>query len=119
MTAFWGILLTEEEKKEEITVKAPTKSVTAPEKTAQKEIEKEFEEERYGVLQVPKKTGILIGAYSIFAGALLFFFLTYMSLTGQVSGMFSSSGPLWVLGVWLTVGVISIVAGFLLMGSDL
>ncbi len=118
MRAFWGILLTDDEKKEEITVKAPSTPVIDPEKKIQKATEKALEEERYGILQVPKKTGTYIGASSVVMGVILFVVLAYMNLTGQVSGMFSSSAALWVLGLWLVVGLMSIVAGFFLMGSE-
>ncbi len=118
MRAFWGILLTDDEKKKEITVRAPSKPVIAPEKKAQKATEKALEEERYGILQVPKKTGTYIGASSVVTGIMLFVVLAYMNLSGQVSGMFSSGASLWVLGLWLVVGLISIVTGFFLMGSE-
>lgn len=115
---FWGILLTEDDKKEEITVRAPSKSIIAPEKKVKKATEKALEEERYGILQVPKKTGTYIGVSSVFVGVTLFIVLVYMSLSGQVSGMFSSTAALWVLGLWIAVGLISVVAGFFLMGSE-
>jgi hypothetical protein len=109
----------ENEGKEEITVKAPSRPVTAPEKKAEKTTERALEEERYGVLGVPKKIGKYFGAVSLGTGILLIAFLAYSNLSGQLSLVSLSVGSSWTLvGLWIFVGLISVVVGFLLMGSE-
>jgi uncharacterized integral membrane protein len=108
-----------EEEKEEIIVKAPSKPVISPEKKAAKAAERALEEERYGVLEVPKRTGKYFGVLSIGVGLVLFVLLAVAGFSGQSSIVFlsfSSSFPVLVL--WIVVGLVSIVVGFLLMGSE-
>jgi vacuolar-type H+-ATPase subunit F/Vma7 len=108
-----------EDKKAEITVKAPSKSVIAPEKKAERAAERALEEERYNVLQVPKKVGKYLGLSSIILGAVLFVLLAYGNLTGQSGLIFmSASSSLPLVGLWIVVGSVSVVAGFLLIGSE-
>ncbi|MCW4009079.1 MAG: hypothetical protein NWF05_00455 [Candidatus Bathyarchaeota archaeon] len=108
----------DEDKKAEITVKAPSKSVVAPEKKAERAAERALEEERYNVLQVPKKVGKYLGFASVLLGAALFILLAYGSLTGQ-SLMFLSASSAWsIVGLWIVVGSVSVVTGFLLIGSE-
>jgi len=110
--------LTGDDKKKEIVVRAPSKSVISTEKKVQKATEKALEKERYGIFQVPLKTGSYIGALSVTVGVLLLSFFAYLNLSGHVDEMFSSNAPILVLGLWLVVGLISIVTGFFLMGSE-
>ncbi len=71
--------MTEDEERKEIIVKAPSKSVVAPEKKAEKATEKALEEERYNVFQIPNKVGKYVGLSSIAAGVSLFVLLAYTS----------------------------------------
>lgn len=108
-----------EDRQDEIIVKAPSKPVTAPEKKIQKTAERALEEERIGVLEVPKKIGKYLGAVSFATGILLVGLLTYSIFSGQTNLIFlssSSSSP--IVFLWVFVGLVSIVVGFLLMGSE-
>jgi hypothetical protein len=112
-------LLAENEEKKEIIVKAPSKPVVAPQKKAEKAAEKALEEERYSVLQIPNRVGKYIGVSSACVGAALLILLAYASLTAQSNwALLSSTSSLPIVGLWIVVGLISIVAGFLLMGSE-
>jgi hypothetical protein len=109
----------EDDKKEDIIVKAPSKPVITPEKKAKKTTERALEEERYGVLAVPKKVGKYLGALSLGTGILLGILLAYASFSGQTTLIFLSLGPAYpTVALWISVGLISIIAGFLLMGSE-
>jgi hypothetical protein len=113
------LLMPSDEKKEEITVKAPSRPIIPPEKRAEKTAERALEEERYGVLQVPKKIGKYIGAVSLGTGILLIGLLMYAIFSDQTDLIFLSLGSsLPIVGLWIFVGLISIVIGFLLMGSE-
>lgn len=111
--------MTADDEKKEITVKAPSKPVVAPEKKAEKAAEKALEEERYGVLHIPKKVGKYIGISSASVGVSLFILLAYVGLAGHINWIFlSSASSLPIVGLWIVVGIVSVVVGFLLMGSD-
>jgi hypothetical protein len=108
-----------DDKNEDIVVKAPSRPVTAPEKKAQKTAERALEEERYGVLAVPKKIGRYFGVISLSTGIVLVVLLAYASLSGNSNLIFlslASSFP--IVSLWIFVGSVSIVVGFLLMGSE-
>ncbi len=112
--------MTADEEKKELVVKAPSKPAIAPERKAEKAAEKALEEERYGVLQIPKKVGKYMGISSIAVGISLLVLLVYAGLTGQSDWIFlSSASSLPIVGLWIVVGMISAIVGFLLMGSDL
>ncbi|MCW4006856.1 MAG: hypothetical protein NWF04_09760 [Candidatus Bathyarchaeota archaeon] len=109
--------MTKKENKE-ITVKAPSKPVVSPKKKAEKTTQKALEEERYGILQVPKRIGKYMGACAAAVGAVLMALLFYTSIF-QANWLFlSAETPLWSLGIWFVIGGISILTGFLLIGSE-
>lgn len=109
----------EDEEKEEITVKAPSKPVVSPEKKAEKAIEKALEEERFGTLQISSRIGTYFGASVIFVGVLLLCLFAYISITGQVGWIILSSEATWFsIALWVFVGLVNIISGFLLMGSE-
>jgi hypothetical protein len=111
--------VTEDKEKEEITVNAPSKPVVSPEKKAEKAIEKAFEEERFGTLQISNRFGSYFGGSAIFAGVLLLCLFAYVSITGQAElVILSSEATAFSLVLWIFVGIVSIVSGFLLMGSE-
>jgi hypothetical protein len=111
--------MTEDKEKEEIIVKAPSKPVVSPEKKAEKVIEKALEEERFGVLQISNRVGSYVGASVIFAGVLLLCLFAYVSITGQVELIIlSSEAAVFSLVLWVFVGLVNIISGFLLMGSE-
>jgi len=111
--------VTEGEEKEEIIVNPPSRPVISPEKKAEKAIEKALEEERFGTLQISNRFGSYFGASVIFAGALLLCLFAYVSITGQAGLIIlSSEATAFSLALWIFVGIVNIVSGFLLMGSE-
>jgi hypothetical protein len=110
--------LTSDDKKKEIAVKAPSKSVISPEKKTEKAVKKAFEIERYNVLQVPRKISKYIGVLTVSLGVFLFGLLAYAGLTSQGNWIFLSyASSLPIVTMWIVVGLVSTVAGFLLIGS--
>lgn len=108
-----------DEENREITVKAPSKPVVAPEKQAEKTAEKALEAERFAVLQFPKKISKYMGVAVAVTGILLLFFLVYMTAMGQTSGILLSSESGWLsLVAWGFVGLLNIVVGFLFLGRE-
>ena len=108
-----------EKEEKEITVKAPPKPVTPPEKKAEKVVEKALEEERFGVLQVSRKFGIYFSASMLVSGVLLLCLFAYVTLTGYIDWIvISPEMPFLGLSVWVFVSIVNIVGGFLLMGSE-
>jgi hypothetical protein len=111
--------MSSEEEKKEITVKAPSKPVVSPEKKAEKTTEKSLEEERFGVLQFPKKISRYVGVTIAATGVLLLSLFAYMSVTGRTSGILLSSETDAVsLVIWGFAGLINIVVGFLFLGRE-
>ena len=103
----------------EIVVKAPSRPVVAPEKKAQKAAERAVEEEKYGILQVSKRLSRFLGFTSLASGVLLVVLMAYGDFSGQTSLFFLSlNPPIPIIGLWIFIGLINIVAGFLLMGSE-
>jgi hypothetical protein len=103
----------------EITVKAPLKPAISPEKQAEKAVEKALEEERFEVLQFPKKISRYFGITVAFTGGLLLFLVIYMGATGQTGGILLSAASSWPsLAGWGFVGLLNIVVGFLFLGRE-
>lgn len=111
--------MTEDKEEEEIIVKAPAKPVISPEKKAEKATAKSLEEERFEVLKISSRIGAYFGASVIFVGVLLLCLFAYVSITGQVGLIIlSSEATSFSLVLWLFIGIVNIISGFLLMGSD-
>ena len=110
--------MVEEEEKEEIAVKAPSKSVISPEKKTERALEKALEEERFGTLLFSKKIGSYFGFSIVFTGIILLAFLAYICVTGQMSWIASSAAVSPALAFWVFLGIINVIAGFLLIGSQ-
>ncbi len=111
--------MNEKEEKKEITVKAPPKPVTPPEKKVEKVVEKALEEERFGVLQVSRRFGICFSASMLVSGVLLLCLFAYVTLTGYVDWIIISPEIAFPgLLVWIFVSIVNIVGGFLLVGSE-
>jgi hypothetical protein len=111
--------MTADKEKKEITVNAPSKQVAAPEKKAEKTIEKSLEEERFSTLQVSTKIGTYFGAATTGTGGLLLALLIYTNITGQIGGiMLSQRSPSLIFTLWVIVALVNIITGFLLLGSD-
>jgi hypothetical protein len=102
----------------EIVVHAPSKPVTHPEKKAEKAAEKALEEERFGVFRISHKVGVHFSASIFVSGVLLLCLFTYVTVTGYVDWIIILPEMTFLgLVVWVFVGIINVVGGFLLMGS--
>ena len=111
--------MTKKKEKKEITVRAPSKPATPPEKKAEKATEKALEEERFGVLKISRKVGTYFSASLLAAGFLLLCLFAYVTVTGQVDWVtISPETTFFGFILWIFVGIINIVSGFLLMGSE-
>lgn len=106
-------------KKEEVVVRAPSKPVTPPEKKIEKAAEKALEEERFGVLEISRRIGAFFGVSVLIAGVLLLCLFAYVTITGHMDWMAISTETAFLgLVVWIFVGMVNVVGGLLLMGSD-
>jgi hypothetical protein len=103
----------------EIVVHGPSKPVTHPEKKVERAAEKTLEEERFGVLQISHKVGTYFSVSILVSGVLLLCLFTYVIVTGYVDWIIIPP-EMTFLGfvVWIFVGVVNIVGGLLLMGSE-
>ena len=104
---------------EDITVKAPAKSVISPEKKIEKATKKSLEKERFGVLQFPKKISKYLGITATITGGLLLTLFAFMSITGQTNAIFLSLGfDSFSILVWGFVGIVNIALGLFFLGSE-
>jgi hypothetical protein len=107
------------EENEEIIVKAPSKPNVSEERQYQKTVEKSLEEERFKVLQFPKKISRYIGVPVIATGLLLVLLFAFMGVTGKTVGILvSSESSSLSLGLWVFVGLLNIIVGFLFFGRE-
>jgi hypothetical protein len=111
--------VTENKEKKEIIVKAPSKPVVSPEKKAERAIEKSLEEERFDLLQVSSEFGAYFGVAVIAVGVLLLCLFAFVSVSGQAGLLvLSSESTIFSMFLWLFVGLLNIIGGFLLIGSE-
>jgi hypothetical protein len=111
--------MSSDENNREITVKAPTKPVDTAEKKAEETVEKSLEEERFNVLEFPKKISKYAGVTALATGGLILILFVYMASTGQTSGILLSSGSGSLsLVVWGFVGLLNLVVGFIFLGRE-
>lgn len=107
--------MTKKKNEKEIVVRAPSKPVIHPEKKA----EKALEEERFGVFRISHKVGRYFSLSILVLGVLLLCLLTYVTVTGCVDWIIISPEiTFWGLVVWVFVGIVNVVGGLLLMGSQ-
>ena len=93
--------------------------MVSPEKKAEKTTQKALEEERFDVLQFPKKIGRYLGVAEAAAGLLLLILFALMTTTGKTSGiLLSSETSPPSIAVWCFVGLINVIVGLLFMGRD-
>ena len=103
----------------EIVVRAPSKPVIHPEKKAEKAAEKALEEERFGVLEISHRLGMYFSASILVSGILLLSLFAYVMVTGYASWIMISPEITFLgLAIWIFVGVVNVVGGLLLMGSE-
>lgn len=111
--------MTVEDEKREIIVKAPSKTTVNFEVKTAKSLEKALEEERFEVLEFPKKISLYLGLTAIATGVWLVFLFVYMIITNQINGiLLSSADDTPSLIVWGFVGLINLVIGFLFLGRE-
>lgn len=116
---FGGNLLGNDDEKKEIVVKAPSQPVISSQKKIEKATAKELEEERYNVITIHRKLDKYFGLFSACMGGILLLVLTFTMLTDQSNLMFLTVNmPISIVGIWVAIGLVSIVAGFLLIGSE-
>lgn len=111
--------VTEDKEKEEIIVKAPSKPVVSPEKKTKRTLEKSLEEERFDLLKVSNEFGAYFGVAVVAVGILLLSLFAFVSVSGQ-SGLLilSSESTMFSMFLWLFVGLLNILGGFLLIGNE-
>jgi len=111
--------MSEDEKDTEIVVLGPLKPVTPPEKKREKALERALEEERFGVLHISRKVGESFSVSMLVAGICLISVLAYFGFTGQQVWLVTYSGTFpWAIVFWIFLGIVNIVGGMLLMGSE-
>ena len=111
--------MSSDEEKKEIVVKAPSQSVISSQKKVEKATVKTLEEERYNVIKVHRKLDKYFGVLSACMGGILLIVLAFTMLTDQSKWMFLTANmPLSIVGIWVATGLVSVVVGFLLMGSE-
>jgi len=102
----------------EIIVRAPTKPVVTAEKKAERAIERSLEEERFDILQVSNELGVYFGVAVTVIGILLFCLFIYVLITGQPGLIIlSSEAPFFSKFLWIFIGMLNIIGGFLLIGN--
>ena len=107
-----------DEEKKEVVVKAPSKSTVSAEKKVEKATVKALEEERFNVIQVSQKIGKYFGILSISMGTILLVLLAYVTLAVEGSIMALASMSIPIFGLWIAAGLVSVLIGFLLIGSE-
>jgi hypothetical protein len=111
--------VTEDKEKEEIIVKAPSKPVVSPEKKAERTLEKSLEEERFDLLEVSNEFGAYFGVAVVAVGILLLSLFASVSVSGQAGLLvLSSESTMFSMFLWLFVGLLNIIGGFLLIGNE-
>ncbi len=111
--------MSSDEENKEITVKAPSKPADSSEKKAEVIAQKALEEERFSVLEFPKKISRYMGMAVVATGVLLVLLFVYMAASGQTSGLLLSSGSgSLILVAWGFVALLNIVVGFLFLGRE-
>lgn len=111
--------MTKKKNEKEIVVRAPSKPVAHPEKKAEKAAEKALEEERFGVFRISHKVGRYFSLSILVSGVLLLCLSTYVTVTDYLDWIVTSPEiTFWGIVVWVFVGMVNVVGGLLLMGSE-
>ena len=110
--------MTGSKEKEEIIVKAPSKPVVSAEKKAERTLEKSLEEERFDLLEVLNEFGAYFGVAVVAVGIVLLCLFAFVSASGQTGLLvLSSESSMFSMFLWLFVGLLNIIGGFLLIGN--
>jgi hypothetical protein len=96
-------------------VPGPRYRFTHPEKRAERDKQKAFQEERFRVLQLTQQIGTYFSATMVTAGALLLGVLAYVVVAR--APLISPEMPFLSFVVWVFAGIANVVGGLLLIGS--
>ena len=103
--------------KEEIIVKAPSKPVVSAEKKAERTLERSLEEERFDLLEVLSEFGGYFGVAVVAVGIVLLCLFAFVGASGQTGLLvLSSESSMFSMFLWIFVGLLNIIGGFLLIG---
>lgn len=105
-------------KKREIRIFAPFRPAVRPEEATIKAQRKALEEERFGVLELSRRIGRKFGPLPVIVGASLLIASIYLVITNTVLMANSPEVKAFFIVLSVFLGVINVVAGLLLMGSD-
>ncbi|MEM2098301.1 MAG: hypothetical protein QXU99_00935 [Candidatus Bathyarchaeia archaeon] len=104
---------------EEIIVSAPSKSVVSTDKKTAKAIDRALEEEKFAIFEILKRVSGYFGVLIFFSGVILLGLFIFVSVSGQEGLLvFSSASPVFILVLWIFLGVINVVGGCLLICSE-
>ena len=105
-------------KRREIRIFAPFRPSLRPEEAVIKAQRKALEEERYKVLEFSRRISRKFSLLPIMAGASLLITSTYMFVTNAVLIVDSPEIKVLFITLLVLLGIVNVVAGLLLMGSD-
>jgi len=108
----------ERKKKREIRIFAPFRPTVRPEEAVIKAQQKDLEEERFRALELSRRIGKKFSPMPVILGASLLMISVYLVITntGLTAGSPEFKAFFIVFSIFL--GIINIVTGLLLMGSD-
>lgn len=104
-------------KKRHIRVFAPLKPVIHPEEEEVRRRDRRLEEERLKVLRFSRKARKPFGVFAMVVGAFVFGFFTYFLCTNIVLEATIPEIKILLIGLFLFLGVVNVVAGLLLIGE--
>ncbi|MDH5460056.1 MAG: hypothetical protein OEW71_03360 [Candidatus Bathyarchaeota archaeon] len=105
-------------KKREIRIFAPFRPTVRPEEATVKTQRKALEEERFGVLELSRRISRKFGPLPAIVGASLLITSIYLVITNTVLTADSPEAKAFFIVLSIFLGVVNVVAGLLLMGSD-
>ena len=105
-------------KKREIRIFAPFRPTVRPEEATIKAQRKALEEERFRVLELSRRIGRKFSPLPVIVGASLLITSIYLVITNTFLMADSPEIKAFFIALSIFLGVINVVAGLLLMGSD-
>lgn len=105
-------------KKREIRIFAPFRPTVRPEEAAMKAQQKALEEERFRVLELSRRIGRRFSLLPVIVGASVLITSIYLVITNTVLMVDSPEIKAFFIALSIFLGVINVVSGLLLMGSD-
>ena len=114
----WRTVKKKKKKKREIRIFAPFRPTVRPEEATMKAQRKALEEERFGVLELSRRIGRKFSPLPVIVGASLLITSIYLVITNTFLMADSPEIKAFFIALSIFLGVINVVAGLLLMGSD-